>query len=227
MMCIAILTTPGTAVDKKVFRRCWWNNQHGFGMAYNNPRDASAVVIDKGYMTIDSAWKAYNRLADTVGKDSPMLLHFRAATVGEKSVNNCHPFKVKGGAMIHNGTFFRDSTLKKSDTCVVAETMHNELTYENLTKNKKEFDEAFGYNRVAFLYGNGKYVLFSEHYNSRNGQVGQWCDGIWYSNGGWKGEYNGYYGNGAKKSADQFSDFVDDDVGLAMLDASLAAKIGV
>ena len=51
---------------------------------------------------------------------------------------------------------------------------------------------------------------------------------VWISkNGGWKGEYNGYYGNGAKKSADQFSDFVDDDVGLAMLDASLAAKIGV
>lgn len=218
-MCIAILTGPGRVVSEDTFRRCWENNSHGFGMAYNNPYHGKKVDTDKGYMNVEAALKAYQRMAEYAGKDNPMLLHFRAATVGTVNAANCHPFKVRGGAMIHNGTFFRDARMDKSDSRHVAETMHNELTYENLTANKKAFDDAFGYNRVAFLYAKGKYVIFSEDYEKMAGKYGQWHDGIWYSNGGWRGDYGEYYGNGVKPVDDV--PVMNDDVGLAELDKAL------
>ena len=228
-MCIAILTTPGKTIDEATFRRCWKNNSHGFGMAYISRVQGKVgeVEIDKGYMKEDGAWRAYQRIAEQVSAENPMLLHFRARTVGDVGAPNCHPFKVKGGAMIHNGTFFHDSNSDKSDSRIVAETMHNELTYENLKEHFEDFSKVFGYNRVAFLFKDGKYVIFSEAFNQARGEPGQWCDGIWYSNGGWKGNYGSYYGDGQKpnivKSA--FPDFVEeDDLALAVLDKSLLNK---
>lgn len=196
-MCIAILTTPGKILSDEVFRRCWRANRDGFGMAYITSN--GDVVIDKGWMDATAALDAYKRGAD--GRklaDSPMLLHFRAATVGRVTANNCHPFRVKGGAMIHNGTFWHDPKSDKSDSQILAEMMHNQLHYKNLSENKEAFQEAFGYNRVAFLFKDGKYIIFSEDYNFSKGQYGQWKDGIWYSNGGWSGQYSGYYGDNAQ-----------------------------
>lgn len=193
-MCIAILTTPGKSLTAQVFDRCWNNNGHGVGFAYIDP-NTKAVVIDKGWMVLEGARKRYFEISQRYGKDFPVLIHFRAATVGEKNTNNCHPFKVKDGAMIHNGTFWRDSTAVKSDSAMLAEVMHNQLTYENLKKHKEQFQEAFGYNRVVFLFKDGNFHIVSEHYNNIRGQFGQWKDGIWYSNGGWNGGYNAYYGD--------------------------------
>lgn len=193
-MCIGILTTPGKMITDDVFRRCWRANNDGFGMAYVG--DGGDVVIDKGWMACDRALDAYKRIADSRKMaDKPMLLHFRAATVGHVGAGTCHPFRVKGGAMVHNGTFWRDPKSKKSDSQILAETMHNQLHYANLLAHKEAFQEAFGYNRVAFLFKDGKYIIFSEHYNQKAGQYGQWKDGIWYSNGGWAGLYSGYYGD--------------------------------
>lgn len=196
-MCIAILTKPGKVLNADVFKRCWMFNRNGFGMAFVNGIDGN-VEIDKGWMTVDNALRQYHRIAeDRKCADRPMLLHFRAATVGGINEENCHPFKVKGGAMIHNGTFWHDALSAKSDSRILAEMMHNELHYANLVGHKEAFDKAFGYNRVAFLFKEGKYVIISEKYSGGTGQFGQWKDDIWYSNGGWKGQYNGNYGDDA------------------------------
>lgn len=196
-MCIAILTKPGKVLSSEVFKRCWQNNRNGFGIAYVNGIDGG-VEIDKGWMNLEAALRQYHRRAEDMKcADRTMLLHFRAATVGGINEENCHPFKVKGGAMIHNGTFWHDHLSIKSDSRILAEMMHNELHYANLTGNKEKFDKAFGYNRVAFLFKEGKHVLFSEKYSGHTGQFGQWKDDIWYSNGGWKGAYNGNYGDDA------------------------------
>ena len=205
-MCIAILTTPGKILDEAVFRRCWRNNQDGFGMAWVH-ESTGEVMLDKGWLAQEGALKGYMRIAEQLkNADRPMLLHFRAATVGQISADNCHPFKVKGGAMIHNGTFWRDNKASKSDSQQLAEIMHNQLHYANLTKNKERFQDAFGYNRVAFLFKEGKYVIFSEHFDGKAGKFGQWKDGIWYSNGGWHGQYGGNYGEGGEQMA-----MLDDD----------------
>ena len=208
-MCIAILTTPNKALDEKTFRRCFSNNRDGFGMAYVNTD--GKVEIDKGFMAEDFAWKTYSNMIATGVNKHPMLLHFRLRTAGTIDQSNCHPFAVKGGAMIHNGTFWRDGNMNgKSDSRILAETMHDKLHYANLSANKNEFQDAFGYNRVAFLFNEGKYIIFSE---DKDG--GQWNDGIWYSNGGWKGQYhervgNGNKGDGGSGNACSLVDAVDD-----------------
>ncbi len=194
-MCIAVLTTPGRSLSKNIFTRCFQNNRDGVGFAWIDPY-SKQVNIDKGWLHLPGALNKYENLVKQKGVlDNPMLIHFRAATVGRIDQDNCHPFKVKGGAMIHNGTFWRDTLSTKSDSRQLAEIMHNQLHFANLNKNKEQFQEAFGYNRVAFLFNEGKYIIFSEEYEGKSGKFGQWHDGIWYSNGGWKGQYGGYYGD--------------------------------
>lgn len=206
-MCIAILTLPGKSISRPTFDRCWDNNSHGFGMAVINP-ETKKVEIHKGFLDKNLALSAYNRAVQRSG-EYPMALHFRAATVGGVNKDNCHPFAVKGGAMVHNGTFWYDNAAKKSDSRMLAEIMHNQLTHANLTKFKTNYDKAFGYNRVIFLFDEGKYVIFSEEYNGQMGKFGQWADGIWYSNGGWFGTYNGDYSD--KAQAGPLNKFDDDD----------------
>lgn len=193
-MCIAILTLPGKAITAKTFERCFQNNRNGVGFAYIDPA-SKEVKIDRGWMSAEPARKRYFQIVEQFGKDFPVLIHFRAATVGGSGADNCHPFPVKGGAMIHNGTFWHDSKAAKSDTRMLAEIMHNELHVANLKEHKDQFQKAFGYNRVAFLFKGGEYVIISEDYKLNAGQFGQWADGIWYSNGAWAGAYNGYYGD--------------------------------
>jgi len=198
-MCIAIVTTAGKTISDEVFQRCWRNNRDGFGMAWVNAKDGK-VLIDKGWMAPEAALRKYRKIAeDEKNADRFMLLHFRAATVGKVTQDNCHPFPVKGGAMIHNGTFFHDANATKSDSQLLAETMHNELHVANVQGHKEQLQKAFGYNRVAFLFNDNKIAIFSEEYNGRGGQFGQWADGVWYSNGGWAGQYNGYYGDDMQK----------------------------
>lgn len=193
-MCIAILTLAGKALSAAVFDQCFRNNSHGTGFAYIHP-DTKEVVIDRGWMEKEAARKRYFQIAEQYGKDYPVLIHFRAATVGGKGAENCHPFPVKGGAMIHNGTFWYDQSATKSDSRMLAEIMHNELHVANLREHKEQFQQAFGYNRVAFLYKGGEYAIISEEFNGKNGQFGQWNDGIWYSNGGWATGYGDYCGD--------------------------------
>lgn len=206
-MCIAIVSSPGNIISDEVFDRCWRNNGDGFGMAWIN-KITGEVEVDKGWMVKDGAKAKYKEVADAMkNADRYMLLHFRAATVGTVDPSNCHPFKVKGGVMIHNGTFWRDGKAKKSDSQLLAEILHNELHYANLSGNKDKYQEAFGYNRVAFLFKDNKHIIFSEEYNGAEGQYGQWNNGIWYSNGGWRGLYGGNYGDGQP----DYIEVVDDD----------------
>lgn len=193
-MCIAILTTPGKSLTEEVFRRCFNNNSHGAGFAWISPFSGD-VEIDKGFMTADGAWRRYQQLVNNGWHNKAMLIHFRLRTVGRQDQENCHPFAVKGGAMIHNGTFWRDPAADKSDSRMLAEIMHNELHAANMKANKDQLDKAFGYNRVAFLFKGGEYYVFGEEFDAAYGRVGQWKDGIWYSNGGWKGAYSSYYGD--------------------------------
>ena len=195
-MCIAILTTADKAISADVFRRCFSNNKDGVGFAWVN-KITGDVEIDKGWMVVDSALKKYHMLLDAGANKHPMLIHFRAATVGRVGGDNCHPFKVKGGAMIHNGTFWYDATSDKADSRLLAEMLHNQLHHANVKTMRSHLEEAFGYNRVAFLYKGGEFEVFGNEYEAATGRFGQWKDGVWYSNGGWKKDYGGYYGDDA------------------------------
>jgi predicted glutamine amidotransferase len=184
-VCIAILTEKGKSVSSASLYKGWSVNRDGAGFAY---LDADGKVqIDSGYMSYNEFEKAYRGAVEKYGNNGPMLVHMRIRSAGGFGQKNCHPFRIKGGAMIHNGTLFTPESDhdtrkpdRKSDTRIFAETFHNILDYESVKLGEKDILKAVGtYNKLVFLYDTGKYHIMNE-------KSGYWDDGIWYSNEGCK-----------------------------------------
>lgn len=176
-MCIAVLTTEDKVVPTDILTRCFNGNKDGAGFAYIDPHEQK-VVIDKGYFKLDDFLNKYDDLLGKGANKKPMLIHARIATMGKVGRDNCHPFRIRNGALIHNGTLWYGGgrNLEKSDTREFAEQAHNILTYEDLSVNIKRVSQAIGsYNKVAMLYEDGKYIILNE-------EQGTWQDGVWYSN---------------------------------------------
>lgn len=176
-MCIAIVCPKGKTISDEIIRRCAFSNSDGGGMALM--ANDGKVIIDKGYMTTQSFIDRYHyHLENKAHERGPMLIHFRIATAGKVDRDNTHPFRVRGGAMIHNGIFwsggFEDTM---SDTRLLAAVLHNRFTEEAVSKHKKELGEVAGWNKMAFLHDSGNYTIINEDY-------GTWDDGVWYSNSG-------------------------------------------
>lgn len=180
-MCVAIVTTKGTALDSTSLWNGWQSNPDGGGFAY--VRDG-AVVIEKGFMKYVEFRDAYLKAAERFADDSPFLVHMRIATSGGTRPINTHPFSIKGGAMIHNGIMFtpvgpRAGTTedRKSDTRVFAESLYNILQLETVVKASRAIGKAVGSgNKLCFLYDSGDYHIVNE-------DMGYWAQKIWYSNG--------------------------------------------
>ncbi len=156
------------------------SNRDGGGIAYVAN---GKVEISKGFFVFGQFMAEYKRLFDLYGKDNPMLIHFRIATQGMVNKNNCHPFPIKGGALIHNGSLWNigGTQAKVSDTRDFASTVHNILNYEDVSECVDELGKAINsWNKVAMLYDNGKTIVLNKY---------KWYedDGILYSHSGYKG----------------------------------------
>lgn len=179
-MCIAIVQTKGTYLTRDEISRGWKTNPDGGGFCY--VRDGK-TVIEKGFMKEDDFVRAYNNAMDKHSDESPFLVHFRITTSGGTSPNNCHPFPVKGGALIHNGIMFTPPASRagpahdpRSDTRVFAEDLYNILNNEHVKTARDGILKAIGHgNKIAFLYDNREVVIVGE-------ERGYWEKGIWYSN---------------------------------------------
>lgn len=177
-MCVAILTKPGHTVPNDGLFRGWTNNKDGGGFAYV---ENGEVKIEKGFLAYNPFQEALSRAIDRVGESSPFLIHMRIRTAGNINANNCHPFKIKNGAMIHNGTMFYPENNPKltdnpSDTRKFATKFHNTLTYGAVKAAEEDILRHIGrHNKLAFLYNDKSYHIMNE-------SAGQWVDGVWYSN---------------------------------------------
>lgn len=182
-MCVAILQKSGAVIPSAGLRGGFSSNKDGAGFAYVDP-EQQKVVIRKGFMTYDDLHTAYYDAVKEYGDVSPFLVHMRIKTSGHVSAANTHPFAVKNGAMIHNGSFFYPSSKyagpdddRKSDTRVLAEHLGNILTYEDVLAAQQGILNAVGqYNKLVFLYDDARYLILNE-------KNGMWKDDIWYSNG--------------------------------------------
>lgn len=153
-------------------------------MAYID--DGGKVQIITGFMKYNEFEKRYREIVQRFGKNGPMLVHMRVRSAGGLGPKNCHPFKIKGGAMIHNGTLFHPEDNKgegdecKSDTRIFADALHNILDLESVKRAEKGILAAVGnWNKLAFLYDGGGYHIINENYATC-----VWDDGVWFSNGG-------------------------------------------
>jgi predicted glutamine amidotransferase len=179
-LCIAIVTQKGCALTDEQLFRGWTSNPNGGGFAYI--RDGE-VRIDKGYMEYNPFQKAYRKAVELYANDNPMLVHMRIRTSGTTGPKNTHPFKINGGAMIHNGIMFTPAGNRvgnkddaRSDTRIFCEDLHNILDLDSVKKAATGIHAAIGRgNKLCFLYDNAETFIIGE-------DMGHWDKGIWYSN---------------------------------------------
>lgn len=178
-MCIAIVQPAGCRIDERHLVNSFTGNPDGAGFAYVHEGE---VVIAKGYFKLSSFINAYNTIHDAYGKDGAVLAHCRIATAGAVDADNCHPFKIKGGAMIHNGHLWSTPDgEKKSDTREFSEIFYNILDIESVKAavDKDDFTDIIGHDKMAFLYNDGQWAV-----------AGDWTtcpvSGVMYSNRGYQ-----------------------------------------
>lgn len=190
-MCVAIAIKPGVILPRDVVDSCDYTNPHGRGYAVvaSGKKGRRKVIIRKSYGSkdLDRFYDEYVRDAEKHGATSSMLLHFRIATQGTIDITNCHPFPIKGGALIHNGSFYSRQSAAKSDTREVAEALGELLEYDVVMAKREAIEKHIGsYNKVGILYDTGDLVLLNQS---------KWVkapgrddlDGALFSNLHWKG----------------------------------------
>lgn len=180
-MCIAALVLPGGHVNPETMRRMFNSNQDGAGVAYvRTSHGKNDVVVEKGYFDSEDWIAAYERAKTWASEGSPILLHARIATLGRVDRANCHPFRIKDGAMVHNGSLWYANggyglSCEKSDTREFAERCTNNFNYDDMVFDKAKLESVIGHNRMAFLFKDKRYIILNE-------KSGTWKDNVWYSN---------------------------------------------
>lgn len=180
-MCLAIVKPANRIIPKANLAAGWCSNPDGAGFAWNENGKVNHV---KGLMTLKEFMAQYEEAA-AVHTNSNFLIHFRIRSMGDRSASNTHPHMMStGAALIHNGTL--DGTgaqydKGKSDTALFVEKFGEQLTYDKVHKYKVDFEGALGngYNKLALLYPDGKYLILNE-------KSGVWDNDIWYSNHSFK-----------------------------------------
>lgn len=173
-MCLAIFKPAKCSITEEALRNGWQGNSDGAGFAFVRN---GKVQIMKGFMTVKDFLEAYNT-AVKANRKSPFVIHFRIRSRGEKNAENTHPFQIKDGVLIHNGSL--DGTgaefaKGKSDTFLFAEKFADRLPFDVVSASKKELGDAVGYNKVVILYDDGRHIIVNEN-------LGHWKDDVWYSN---------------------------------------------
>jgi hypothetical protein len=177
-MCLAIFKPAGFNIDPDHLTNAAERNPDGAGLAYT---DGNELVIEKGFFDgADTVIKVLESL-----KDFPALIHFRWSTQGGITENNCHPFLIGDWAMIHHGVIpCMPDHDKHSDTMLYAKKkmkrrVRGNTNWPLMRKAGKRMKKEIGSSKLAFLRTNGDSVIINE-------EAGEWVDGVWYSNDGYK-----------------------------------------
>ena len=180
-MCLAIVKNAGIDICLQYLRNGFNSNSHGAGIGY---AENGKIVIKKGFFKFDDFYTEYEKV-----KEKQLLIHFRQATSGEKNEFNCHPWEVetKDGhwAVIHNGVIGIQSSKEMSDTghfvnYVLKPILERDSDFCWTMAGKFLIELAIGsYNKICILDNKGKIIILNE-------ENGEWVDGVWYSNTGYK-----------------------------------------
>ncbi len=180
-MCVAIVLPPEKEIEEDILRACFIANSQGAG--YGFYKDPDTPVIDKGYMTFKPFYEAFSKAREE-NKDKTFLIHFRIRTHGAVSPENCHPFQLDNAMLAHNGVCYGFGELSsgKSDTFELADEIRD-VHVDDFEELANGITDIFNSSAFAFLTKTGKVILAG----TNKGRVS--ADGIWYSNDGWKWNY--------------------------------------
>ena len=194
-MCIIAIKQAGVNMPAtETIENMWHNNRDGAGLMY--AKDGN-VHIEKGFMSLKDLKAALKRLEKNVDMtNTPVILHFRIATHGQTSPENCHPFPVTEKlpllqmakartslAVAHNGII--DIKPSKKDISDTMEYVISQIA--PLYQLRKDFykqpaGKKLIYNaiksKMVFLDGTGRIETVGDFITDK--------DGILYSNASYK-----------------------------------------
>ncbi len=124
-------------------------NGDGFGIGWYVPEVNYEPVT---FVSVNPAWSNRNlrNLAPKIRTEC-MLAHVRAASVGEVSESNCHPFQYKNLLMAHNGGVENFGKMKRH----IREPLSDELY--NWIKGQTDSEHIFAY-LLNYLFQNHKTI---------------------------------------------------------------------
>jgi hypothetical protein len=178
-MCLAIVKPKGIIIPEEHLYNGWLNNNDGAGFACITTE--GDFFVHKS-LTYEGFIDVYRNAVKDYGNTSDFLIHFRIASKGNKTIDNCHPFIIdEDRIIIHNGTLYNINIDKKdtrSDTKVFAEDWLSQLP-NNWEDNKIIHfmleDFITSGSKICMLHRTKGIYIFNE-------DIGVRVDGIWYSN---------------------------------------------
>lgn len=170
-MCQIIVAPAGKKVNMKYLKKAQVHNEDGYGVSWYEDKQV------KTYKTMD-----FGTFCGIVAslKKFTKVVHLRFATVGDKTIENAHPFEIPTGMMFHNGTIFdmkpKYTDKNNSDSRELAKLL-SECDYDSIMSIEPLITKIIGstINRVVTLEDDGAVTIINE-------DLGLWDEGIWYSN---------------------------------------------
>lgn len=183
-MCLATLTTNGATLSDDEIGNAWNANSDGGGISYF---DADGKVRTFRALTLSEFREGYASLIRAGFHRSPMAIHFRLATHGDRTMANVHPFRMDANTVIcHNGMLPIETVGSRSDTAIFVEDVLPKL-------GALWFDDEHMWDLVEGYCQNdypNKLVVLTDHPDAKfaayvvNESAGHWNDAktIWFSN---------------------------------------------
>lgn len=177
-MCLIVYSPTGALVDKAVFNYARGVNSDGIGVM-----SARGVAKFVGRRSGKRAWRYLRRLAADGG--TPYGLHFRWATHGDITRDNCHPFEVpmSDAVVMHNGVIRRTA---RSATAAISDTrLFIEQFMTVIPEPGTERHFAFFRKVRRWMGGDNKLLVYHRKtgaFTVCGEDEGAWYDGFWYSN---------------------------------------------
>jgi len=189
-MCIAILNQKHE-LSLETITNSWYNNPQGGGLLFVNKKTGKLQSFKT--FELKQFYKAYLEFLD-VAKDDKMILHFRIATQGVKSLDNLHPFinEVSGLGFVHNGIISQhcDRNNSKSDTALFNDVVVTKLDsdFVNDKDLQTRMEKYVGrWNKLIFMNDDADTTIINE-------VQGEWVNDQWFSNDSWctSNRYHGH-----------------------------------
>jgi hypothetical protein len=176
-MCLIVYSPAGTRIDYETFDCAQAVNPDGIGVM-------SELGVQK-FLGLGAADEAWCHLQDLKEGGLPHGLHFRFATHGDVSVENCHPFCAprSDALVMHNGIIRSTAVLatsSRSDTSLFVEKFMGAAP----GPERSHYDPYF--KRISRLIGSANTLLVfhsnTGEFTICNEDVGLWVGDHWYSN---------------------------------------------